>query len=689
MANFFDQFDAQQPEGNFFDQFDKPEKKGFGQRVSEDFAKRQAMVDQAKAATRRGDQSQAEYLLQGFGKGGLGLVNDIIGQSVVSAGRGLSAITPDVIETPIKQGASNVAGFISDSFAGDLARQAASGYSQFAENNPRAARNIEAATNIGLLGLSATPIKGQSVVGAVADTAGVVAKPVGKAVGVVAKAPVSATIGSVKIANKVLEGAGKVASEAVVKSNLPENLRNIPKAEALFLRTLQNEGVSIDDAISVLSEARKAGVSPSIAAAAEIPSMKEMGFLMGRGSQGSKVAAQAIKDIETRQIPKLNEEIIKRATGGQALSAEKYGQTVAKMAKETIDAKKRQLATRASPYYRASVGIDKSVDIQNPLMKNALSNPMVVKALDDWRVDPATLTNVQKELAEMGVDSAELTKLPYNSTVSLHAARTHLRGLRDSAFRSGDSQSQKAIKFALDDIDNAIESQFPQYKIARKIYSEDAGALKTLNESPLGVMAKVGEGDVSKIANSFMSKDPEFINKFFSKVKTAGGNEQKMRDSIAGAFLQRKLEDSAKEGLRFSDAVLKNQTTRNQLRAVIGQEKFDKIEAVNKIIDDLNETRGMVQGSRTSAVQSIRDEAAEAVIPTSRGELLMQLKAKYVPSLIDMVKNDPAQAARFNELLFTDEGLKLLESFKGTNKLTVGDQNKLAKFFNLNKQKVK
>lgn len=183
MANYFDQFDnANQKEegGNFFDQFDAPIKKGLGQRLSEDFEKRKSMVQEAKKATSLGNQSGLEYALQGFGKGGLGFVNDVIGEGVVSAGRGLSAITPDVIEQPIRKGASNVAGFVSNSPAGDLARQVGNAYSEFSQDNPRTARNVEALANIGLLGLSATPIKGQSLVGAVADTTGAVAKPIAK-----------------------------------------------------------------------------------------------------------------------------------------------------------------------------------------------------------------------------------------------------------------------------------------------------------------------------------------------------------------------------------------------------------------------------------------------------------------------------------------------------------------------------
>lgn len=719
MTNFFDQFDTKktyrndigaldmteadilsaigggpQSEGNFFDQFDSEQPQmaqatkqydrrtaGFSERVDEAIRNRGSQVDTIVNQAVQGQIGDTE----GAGRIGLKYAQipfDVVGEAATSVFRAL----PDAIENPIRKGAANVysaAASLPVVGGGTLGSTIPGELQMLQERYPVASGRVGSVLDAGNLVAGFLPIKGTSAIGASGKVIGKTAKTIGAAP---IKAATATTIGTAKGLNKVLEAVGKKASESVVRSNLPKEFKNLPKAEALFLRTLKNEGISPDDALSALQQSQALGVSPSIASAADVPSMKEMGFLMGRGSQGSKVASQAIKDIEINQIPKLNQEIIKKAAGSN-LSAEAYGQQISSLSKKAIENQKIKLATRAKPDYQASVGVDKSVDINNPLMQKSLQNPLVVKALEDARTDPFTLTNVQKELAELGVDSGDLAKLPYNSTVSLHAARTHLRSLGDAAYRAGETQKGKAIKSALSDIDAAIESQFPAYKRARFIYSEDSGALKALSDSPIGQMAKMGDGDLSKIANSFLTKDPQYINKFFAQAKTAGVDEGKFRQSIAGAYLKRKLEDSAKDGVRFSDSVLKNETTRNQLKAVVGDEIFSKIEAVNKVIDELNDTRSMVQGSRTSVVNSIRDEAAEGFIPTSRDELLMQLKAKYTPSLIDMVKNDPKSAARFNELLFTDEGFKLLESMKGTKKLTVGDQNKLGNFFKRTKVK--
>ncbi|HJS82870.1 MAG TPA: hypothetical protein VJ742_08575 [Nitrososphaera sp.] len=106
----------------------------------------------AEAVT-TGEQTFPEGMLQMAGKVGAGSVFDVIGEGISAVGRGISAVTPDIIEDPIKAG---VKGYLK---YGELPRfggKAAGGYQEFAQENPRAARNIEAATNLGLL-LAPTP----------------------------------------------------------------------------------------------------------------------------------------------------------------------------------------------------------------------------------------------------------------------------------------------------------------------------------------------------------------------------------------------------------------------------------------------------------------------------------------------------------------------------------------------------
>ncbi len=172
-----------------------PQEAGFVQRVGQDLKNRNDQANIIKEAYNSGQQGLVESALQGVGKVGAGLMNDVTGEAFKSVGNGISSITPDFIKEPVKDVASSVGNYVADSRAGNLARSAVQGYGEFEKNNPRAARNIDAATNIGLLGLSAKPIKSAGVASTAvakqaADVGGAALSAGGKAVAAIPKAAV-------------------------------------------------------------------------------------------------------------------------------------------------------------------------------------------------------------------------------------------------------------------------------------------------------------------------------------------------------------------------------------------------------------------------------------------------------------------------------------------------------------------
>lgn len=152
----------------------------FFQRVGQDYDKRVNMAQTAADAYQRGEQSLPETYMQITGKGVAGLANDVVGEGFKSLGTGLSAITPDMIERPIKETASNAFNFVANSPVGDLAKSGLAKYRDFAEESPRSSRNIEALANIGGYVGALTPVKGQSAVGVAGDVAAPVASRAGR-----------------------------------------------------------------------------------------------------------------------------------------------------------------------------------------------------------------------------------------------------------------------------------------------------------------------------------------------------------------------------------------------------------------------------------------------------------------------------------------------------------------------------
>ena len=107
------------------------------------------------ASTLKGDQSVSEGVTQAYGQGFASL-GDLIGKGVGLIGEGVSRMTPDVIEDEVM----NQLGIFFDQPLMQAGKEAiAAGgeaWDQFSQENPRAARNIEAGVNI----LGATGVGG-------------------------------------------------------------------------------------------------------------------------------------------------------------------------------------------------------------------------------------------------------------------------------------------------------------------------------------------------------------------------------------------------------------------------------------------------------------------------------------------------------------------------------------------------
>ena len=129
--------------------------KGFFDRVSEDLATREARIQEI----RQFEQTPAERGLQEAGQAA-GAIFDVTGEVLTEAGRGISAITPEAIKQPIADVAEDVGSAIVDSPVGQLGikaiQEGAEVYDSFKQRFPRAARNIEAAANVGL---AVAPVK--------------------------------------------------------------------------------------------------------------------------------------------------------------------------------------------------------------------------------------------------------------------------------------------------------------------------------------------------------------------------------------------------------------------------------------------------------------------------------------------------------------------------------------------------
>jgi hypothetical protein len=121
--------------------------------VGQDFDRRKQNIGGMVAESIKGNQGYREGAMQAAGQG-FAAVGDVVGEGITSVGRGLSAITPDPFEDEV----INQLGIFFDQplmQAGKRAlEQGMEAWAAFSEENPRAARNIEAVTNISGGGLA-------------------------------------------------------------------------------------------------------------------------------------------------------------------------------------------------------------------------------------------------------------------------------------------------------------------------------------------------------------------------------------------------------------------------------------------------------------------------------------------------------------------------------------------------------
>ena len=133
---------------------ESPENLGFLARIGEEMQEREANVQEILRFGREGAQTPLETGFQQAGQGA-GFLGDVAGEALISAGRGISAVTPEPVRQFVGEQAQEIGSDIAESElfqAGINALQAGGEiYQGFKEANPRIARNLEALVNVGII----------------------------------------------------------------------------------------------------------------------------------------------------------------------------------------------------------------------------------------------------------------------------------------------------------------------------------------------------------------------------------------------------------------------------------------------------------------------------------------------------------------------------------------------------------
>ena len=172
-----------------------------------------AASDSAAGRLLRGEQGVGRTALQVAGQGA-GAIGDVVGAGIGLVGKGISALTPDVIEKPIVDTTKKIGVGILNTPVGQQALKAiesgAETWQSFKESNPVVAKDVEAIVNIGsLVPIGRVSQAGKKALSPLDDAA----KGLGKAARESAEASVSRTLNPTTQATKA--ATQKIAGELV------------------------------------------------------------------------------------------------------------------------------------------------------------------------------------------------------------------------------------------------------------------------------------------------------------------------------------------------------------------------------------------------------------------------------------------------------------------------------------------
>ena len=289
---------------NIGEMLDAPEGEapGFFGGVGEDLQKRGQNFNETLEAYHTGKQSLPESVVQLFGQGA-GFVGDVIGRGFGAGARGLSAVTPDFIEEPMKAKLKEEAVALLNTPIGQAGVEAIKGgmesYSIWKAQNPRFARNLEAAVNIASIVPigKAVQVGKQAVVGTVKQ-----GTKLGAKVAIKAGAKEGAKLVEKKLAKQITKEALKVTAPALTKAEKQAALEAGRGLKGLFKTTLKPSSDDLKVAKSI----------EGLVAKGTVKSTKPLKSISSIRKEISKIDDQVIKALKDNDTP-FNEKTL-RAT---------------------------------------------------------------------------------------------------------------------------------------------------------------------------------------------------------------------------------------------------------------------------------------------------------------------------------------------------------------------------------------
>ncbi|WP_181708716.1 glycosyl hydrolase 108 family protein [Chthonobacter rhizosphaerae] len=535
----------------------------FTDKVGQAVDRRASMAADIQKATRDGKQTKAEEIWQLAGKGGAGLAGDVAGAAISS---GFQAL-PDYIEQPIRSAGRAVM----DSPIGGILNFAAEQYGDFAQNHPRAARNVEATANMAGL---AVPAK--AAPSALATTAASA-----RAGGLLADKVSASGLGLLDMVKRPATNA----YDDLVRPVLPNAVedpsliaRNQARAGEKLLQRLEQDGISLDDMQSLGNQSIYERGGENIERLGEAISQ-----MPGKGATIARDYAEAALD---EQASRVLDHVSRFVSGKTDYASE-------------IDSVIQTGRRKASPLYDAAYE-------GNPSMKS--------KTLNRLLETPAGKAALGKARTKM-LNDPDLAELP---AIKAMGIRIDLKNMKAKDASNGlNLRTLDYVKRALDD----------QILAARKNpdLADDARIITNLKKQ---LVAEIDRLDYASTGGKYMkARDAsrgylEDVDAFetgqtFHKLTTGEikaklrGMSESERDLFRMGISKRigDLIDNAGDNTNLSRLIVGKKGLRERLEAALGPEEYAQLKAaLDGEKTQFIKAQRLKGGSRTSRMQSEKED---------------------------------------------------------------------------------
>jgi hypothetical protein len=443
-----------------------------------------------------------------------------------------------------------------------------------------------------------------------------------------------------------------------------------------------------------IQRAKDIGIDLPLVLASDDGAQQLWGSLLQRTPQKGKIQNR-LSEFDNNSVKVLKDIVQANGQGGQSLTqiganlkdmmdgvqgnlrkaraetaAANYGgvlqkDALSRVSIEGLSETERNMFDRAAKLLRLSP--EDIASSPTPLLSGGVQNrPLSTVANDMYGF-------IQDQLREVGYGDltiADINRLPEDSFIKMHAIQSLLGREKDTFGRQGMAARDKILQ--------SLDAKNPAYKDSRNLYREQSEALEDVNNSIIGALSDMDKNDYGSAVNKIFRANSDQINEMIDLVGKYGTPDAPDRLQSAFAGLVLDTMENAKSADGYNTGVLSvfnnlfsSEAKRTKVKALFG-DKYEPMSKFFSVMEVANRNRaGIRPNSITVSGQQLNqaEQRNAASIWQKSGMLLKNTNMSSVKDKgSDLIFNqmndlmqDPTQARKMFDLLFTDDGNKLVQ----------------------------